>query len=110
LTAVTLVTATGEVLEIDEAHHPELLPAARLGLGALGIVVEVEVQCVPAFLLRAVEHPMPFDEVLDDWTTLAHGADHFEFYWWPHTDVVMTKANTRLPLDTPHTPPGRLSN
>lgn len=109
LTGVTLVTGTGELLEIDESHHPELLPAVRLGLGALGIVVEVEVQCVPAFLLRAVEHPAPFDEVLDDWETLARGADHFEFYWWPHTDRVMTKANTRLPLETPHTPPSRFA-
>jgi FAD-linked oxidoreductase len=110
LTAVTLVTGTGEVLRVDEAHRPELLPAVRLGLGALGILVEVEVQCVPAFLLRAVEHPAPLEEVLDSWDQRVRASDHFEFYWWPHTDVAMTKVNTRLPGDTPHTPTGRFGN
>ncbi|HWH98372.1 MAG TPA: D-arabinono-1,4-lactone oxidase, partial [Pseudolysinimonas sp.] len=65
---------------------------------------------VPAFLLRAVEHPAPLDEVLDSWLERARESDHFEFYWWPHTDVAMTKANTRLPGDTPHQPVGRFGN
>jgi FAD-linked oxidoreductase len=110
LTAVTLVTGTGEVLRVDESNRPELLPAVRLGLGALGILVEVEVQCVPAFLLRAVEHPAPLEEVLDSWQERARAADHFEFYWWPHTAVAMTKANTRMPGDTPHRLAGRFGN
>ena len=37
---------------IDE--NPDLLPAVRLGLGALGILVDVTLACVPAFLLRPV--------------------------------------------------------
>lgn len=108
LTAVTLVTADGSVLRVDETERAELLPAVRLGLGALGIVVTVEVQCVPAFLLRAVEHPAGFDEVLDGFDERADAVDHFEAYWWPHTDRMMTKANTRLPADAAFTPPGRL--
>lgn len=99
IVALRLVTAAGDVLTVSEAENAELLPAARLGLGALGIVVEVTLQCVPAFLLRAVEHPEPFDGVLDSFEQRATESDHFEFYWWPHTDAVMTKTNTRLPLD-----------
>lgn len=109
ITALTLVTASGELLVISAAENAELLPAARLGLGALGIVVEVTLQCVPSFLLRAVEHPEGFDEVLDTFEQRAIEADHFEFYWWPHTDRVMTRTNTRLPIDTPHRRPGPLS-
>lgn len=109
ITAVTLVTGRGEVLTVDETHRPELLPAVRLGLGALGIVVEVELQCVDAFLLRSVDHPAPFDEVLDSWEERTREADHFEFYWWPHTDLAMTQTKTRLPADTPHTPPRPLA-
>jgi FAD-linked oxidoreductase len=109
ITAATLVTGRGDVLRIDEHHRPELLPAARLGLGALGILVEVELQCVESFLLRSVDHPAPFDEVLDSWGERTREADHFEFYWWPHTDLAMTQTKTRLPSDTPHTPPRRLA-
>ena len=110
LVAVTLVTADGSILRVSETENAELLPAVRLGLGALGIVVEVTVQCVPTFLLRAVEHPEGFDEVLDDFEDRASDADHFEFYWWPHTDRVMTRTNTRLPGDGERRPVGPVAN
>ena len=99
ITGVVLVTADGSLLRVDEQNSPELLPAVRLGLGALGVLVEVTIQCVPTFLLHAVEHPEPFGEVLDTFEERATASDHFEFYWWPHTDAVMTKTNTRLPGD-----------
>ena len=61
------MTGTGELLTVSETERPELLPAVRLGLGALGVLVEVTLQLVPRFVLHAVERPEPFDEVLDDW-------------------------------------------
>ena len=110
ITGAVLVTADGSVLRVDAAHHPELLPAVRLGLGALGILVELTIQCVPAYLLRAVEHPEGFDEVLDDFSARAKEVDHFEFYWWPHTDRVMTKCNTRLAGDAQRRPVSAVGN
>lgn len=101
VTAVTLVTATGDVMRISETENAELLPAARLGLGALGVLVDITIQCVPTFLLSAVEDSEPFEQVLDHFDTRVDSADHFEFYWFPHTDVVATKTNTRLPGDAP---------
>ena len=109
IAALTIVTADGSILRISDSNHPELLPAARLGLGALGVIVEITLQCVPAFLLRAVERPARFEEVLDGFAELATATDHFEFYWWPHTDGVMTKTNTRLPGDAPREPLGAAS-
>ena len=35
--------------------------------------------------------------------------DHFEFYWFPHTDTALTKTNTRLPADAPRKPLGGVS-
>lgn len=99
-----LVTADGELLTVSEAENPELLPAVAVGLGALGVLVEVTVQCVPAFVLHAVEHPEPLDDVLAAMTERAEASDHFEFYWFPHTDVALTKTNTRLPGDAPRHP------
>jgi len=99
--ALTIVTAAGDLLRVSETENPELLPAARLGLGALGVVVEITIQCVPSFSLRAVEKPEPLADVLDDWMARSGGVDHFEFYWFPHTETALTKSNTRLPADTP---------
>lgn len=97
VTGVTMVTADGELLEVDEEHNPELMPAVSLGLGALGILVEVTLQCVPAFLLRAVEGSEDLGDVLTSLEDRVAASDHFEFYWFPHTDRAMTKTNTRLP-------------
>ena len=109
IVGATLVTGSGEVLRVSESERPELLPAVRLGLGALGILVELELQCVDSFVLRSVDRPRPFDEVLDAWPGLVADTDHFEFYWWPHTDVAMTQTKTRLPADTAFTPPNRVA-
>ena len=99
LVAVTLVTAAGELLHVSATENADLWPAARLGLGALGILVEVTIECVPSYLLHAVEKPEPLDDVLDNWMLRASAVDHFEFYWFPHTKTALTKTNTRLDLD-----------
>ena len=102
--AATLVTADGELLTVSHDENAELLPAVTLGLGALGILVDVTIQCVPAFVLEAVERPEPLDSVVDDVVSRADAVDHFEFYWFPHTDTALTKTNTRLPAGSPTKP------
>ncbi|MFK4806333.1 D-arabinono-1,4-lactone oxidase [Microbacterium sp. ZW CA_36] len=100
----TLVTASGDLLAVNEEENPELVPAVALGLGALGILVDVTLQCVPAYVLHAVEQPEPLDDVLAALEDRVASADHFEFYWFPHTDRAMTKTNTRLPDGAPRHP------
>lgn len=105
VSALQIVTASGDVLEIDE-HHP-WFDAARVGLGALGIVTEIEFACVPAFLLHAREEPMPLGQVLEQLDDLVEGNDHFEFYFFPHTDRALVKRNNRVPDDTARAPLSR---
>jgi FAD-linked oxidoreductase len=107
--AATLVTGTGELIRVSEAERPELLPAVRVGLGALGVLVDVTLQLVPRFALHAVEQTEDLGDVLDSWLERVRAADHFEFYWFPHTATALTKTNTRLPGDVPRRPLGRAS-
>ncbi|MGO4784098.1 D-arabinono-1,4-lactone oxidase [Cryobacterium sp. W22_MBD10_FK3] len=109
IVAVTLVTGDGALLHVSESENSELLPAVRLGLGALGILVDLTVQCVPAYLLHAVDTPEPFEAVLDGYLERSASADHFEFYWFPHTETALTKTNTRLLARTGRAPLGRLN-
>ena len=95
-----LVLADGSVVECSAEAEPELFQAARLGLGALGVVTEITLAVVPAFLLHAVEKPEPLLEVLDHLDVVAETNDHFEFYWFPHTDRTLTKRNNRVPAGT----------
>ncbi|PKQ36455.1 MAG: FAD-linked oxidoreductase [Actinobacteria bacterium HGW-Actinobacteria-11] len=101
---VTMVTAAGEFLRIDDERESELLPAVALGLGALGIIVDVTLQCVPAFVMHAIDEPAPLDDVLETLEERVAASDHFEFYWFPHTDVALTKRQTRLPESTVRQP------
>ncbi|KQP55967.1 D-arabinono-1,4-lactone oxidase [Agreia sp. Leaf283] len=99
-----IVTGDGELLRVSDTENAELLPAVALGLGALGILVEVTLQCVDAFALHAREVPLPLGGLLDVAPTSlgslaerVEASDHFEFYWFPHTRTAVTKTNTRLP-------------
>ena len=96
--ALELVTADGAVLRCSPAEHPEVFAAARVGLGALGVLSTVTLQAVPAFGLRAEEGAARLPELLADFAGSMSGTDHVEFYWFPHTDRCVTKRNTRVPL------------
>ncbi|MDH6236051.1 D-arabinono-1,4-lactone oxidase [Cryobacterium sp. CG_9.6] len=99
--ALTLVIGDGSVLRVSATENAELLPAARLGLGALGIIVDVTLQCVPSFVLNAEQYAEDLDHVLATYLQRCASTDHFEFFWFPHTDVAMTKTNTRLAAAAP---------
>jgi len=101
-----LVTADGELIECSSERNPEIFTAARVGLGALGIITAVTLHCEPAFLLHAVEAPADLDDLLEALPAL-EASDHFEFYWFPHTRRALTKTNTRLPGHAEPKPLGR---
>ncbi|MFF5139033.1 D-arabinono-1,4-lactone oxidase [Streptomyces sp. NPDC013157] len=90
-----LVTADGSVLTCSEKENPEVFAAARVGLGALGIVTAITFAVEPVFLLTAREEPMPLDRVLAEFDQLRTENEHFEFYWFPHTGNTNTKRNNR---------------
>ncbi len=83
----------------------DLLRAARVGLGALGVVAAVTLRCVPSFRLRGVDAPEPLDDVLASLDERAAAADHFEFWTFPHSPLALTRTNTRT--DAPRQAPGR---
>ncbi|GAA1079002.1 D-arabinono-1,4-lactone oxidase [Kitasatospora arboriphila] len=95
--AVEIVLADGSIRTCSPTEDPELFQGARLGLGALGVVSALTFAVEPAFLLTAHEKPMRFDEVLAGFDDLASVNEHFEFYWFPHTDLCTTKRNNRSP-------------
>ncbi|MDG4821560.1 D-arabinono-1,4-lactone oxidase [Asanoa sp. WMMD1127] len=96
---LTLVTGAGEVVRSDAEAAPEVFGAARVGLGALGVLTEVTLQCVDAFTLRAHERPGRLADVLTDWPALVADNDHCDLYWFPYTDRVQVKTNNRVPAD-----------
>ncbi|MGC9437457.1 D-arabinono-1,4-lactone oxidase [Streptomyces sp. WG5] len=101
-----MVTADGSVLTCSERENPDVFAAARIGLGALGVVTALTLAVEPVFLLTAREEPMRFDRVLAGFEELWAENEHFEFYWFPHTGGTHTKRNNRSA--GPGQPVGRL--
>lgn len=93
--ALELVTGTGEIVRCDAEHRPDLLRVARVGLGALGIVTRMTLQCVGAFDLHAVETVEPLADVLADLDGLFAANDHAELLWMPGARRCQVKRNNR---------------
>jgi FAD-linked oxidoreductase len=89
-----VVDGRGEVAEVTD---PEGLRAARVALGALGVVTEVTLRCVPE----------PLRDTLDHLDELADGHDHFELFVFPYTDKALTRRSWRVAPDVDPTPPWR---
>lgn len=94
--ALEMVLGDGDIITCSPEQNPDLFCAARVGLGALGVMTRVTLQCEPAYYLEAAETGMPLDEVLNRLDEFADTTDHFEFFWFPHTAIALTKRNTRL--------------
>jgi L-gulono-1,4-lactone dehydrogenase len=85
----------GGGISFPDGSPADVLGAARVGLGALGIVTAVTFRVVPAFLLEAREEPMGWSQVISQLDELTAENEHFEFYWFPHSEGCLTKRNNR---------------
>jgi len=103
--AIELVTGDGEVRELTAAGEPELLRAARVGIGALGAIVSVTVRCVSAFTLHRVDSPQARERVLDEFDQRAAANDHFELFTFPYSDLALVLERNRT--DEPPRPRSR---
>ena len=105
LAGLQLVTGTGEVVDATREQNPDVFETARVGLGALGILTTVTFAVEPLFLLEAVEQPMSWDEALGSFDDMVAESHHCDMYWFPHTDRLLTKRNTRLAGDVSEAEP-----
>jgi len=103
VTRLRLVLASGELLECAADLEPEIFRAARVSLGALGIISEIELQLRPSYNLHQREWK---EEVAGAATFLARSQEnrHLEFFWYPTRDVLYMKS-----LNITQALPGKVS-
>ncbi|MGW6495429.1 D-arabinono-1,4-lactone oxidase [Nonomuraea angiospora] len=99
-----LVLADGSVTTAGPGE--DLFDAARVGLGALGVLTAVTLRVEPAFLLHNRRRKLALSEMLDSLDELTSANEHLDFFWLPHTDACLVKTNNRSP--GPARPPGAL--
>ncbi|HVK10963.1 MAG TPA: D-arabinono-1,4-lactone oxidase [Gemmataceae bacterium] len=85
---VRMVTAAGEVATFSQDQHPEVLRAARVSLGALGVFTALRLRLLPAFDLRHREWCAHVDDCLAHLDELVARHRNFDFYWYPRRDEV----------------------
>ena len=88
---LTLVTASGDTLVLSRKNDERRFRAAAVSLGSFGIVSQVRLKVCPAYRLSEVRRRVPLDECLASVAAVAAQHRHFEFFWFPYSDVALTK-------------------
>lgn len=91
MVSCTLVTANGEILELDAENDPERFKAAQVGLGTLGIITRMGLKLQPAYKLKYVARKETFEQVLANLEDYKQKNRNFEFYWFPYSETAQTK-------------------
>jgi FAD-linked oxidoreductase len=92
VTALRFVDGNGKIVSCSETDNPDLLLAARLSLGSFGIITEMTLRVVPRYKLDLQIGKARLDTVLEQLEVYNGSCRNFEFYWFPNTPYVMTKA------------------
>lgn len=92
---IRLVDGTGTVLDLDE-DDPRL-DAARVHLGALGIITRVGIEVVPAFALRERIEWLPVGDVAAALPEISTSAEYTKVWWMPHTPNALVFRYERAP-------------
>jgi FAD-linked oxidoreductase len=87
------VNGKGAIVTCSETENKDLFKAAQVSLGALGIITEITLQCVPAYRLALVNKPEPLHDVLATFHERNANNRNFEFYYFPHSENVFTKTS-----------------
>jgi len=106
IVGMNLVTGTGDILTIKETDT-DLLDAARVSMGALGIVTQITLQCVPMYNLEHTTYLCKFDDVIDKIDILNQENERF-LIWWLVAPIGPKDNVLVITMNPPGTPPGIL--
>jgi FAD/FMN-containing dehydrogenase len=106
---LTLVQADGTVRNIGP-EDGDLFDAARISLGALGVITEMHVVAVPRFNLRQQRRRLTFADAFGPQLATRLGRDSYQHYeWLPFTDLVIYQrcevTEKSAPQPEPPSPP-----
>ena len=75
-----IVTASGDVVEATEG---DLLHAAQVAVGMLGVLTELELEVAPAYRLRERVETWSWEEAWEPFEELQREHRHYSFFWMP---------------------------
>ncbi|MGB3808533.1 MAG: D-arabinono-1,4-lactone oxidase [Parvibaculum sp.] len=93
LQGLRLVTASGKAIDCDAKRQPEIFQAARVSLGALGIITKARIQARPLYKLKRRTWVAPVEEMLEQVSALEAKNRNFEFYYIPYSGMALGISN-----------------
>ena len=87
-----LLLASGELINCSASENAEVFSAGRTSLGALGVMIEITMNVRPAYKLVEQNFIMPIYEMFGKLDSLVNDNRHFEFFWFPYSDVAVCKS------------------
>jgi FAD-linked oxidoreductase len=88
---LTLVLADGSVVTVDAERDRDLFEAARVGIGALGIITEITIANRPAYRLAEDTEVMSIKEAMQLMEARRDIDRHIEFFAFPHGGTAIVK-------------------
>jgi FAD/FMN-containing dehydrogenase len=110
LIGVRFISGTGDVVEWSMEREPDLIRAARVSLGVLGVFTAVRLQLQPKYRLRRREYCARTDDCLAHLDELADAHRNFDFYWYPRRDEVKLRTLNPPEIEPPSLPFARCIN
>ncbi len=81
LREIELVTADGALHKLSPNTDYDAFVAATVGLGSLGVIYAVTLQCDSLFYLRFTQEKATLEHILENCKALSDSNDFFQFFW-----------------------------
>lgn len=94
--ALRFVNGKGELVTCSSTQNVDLFRAAQVSLGALGIITQVTLQCVPSYMLLLQNRKESLRHVLATLDQRSSQNRNFEYYWMPYTNTAWTKSTNLI--------------
>ncbi|MBB5685699.1 FAD-linked oxidoreductase [Sphingobium boeckii] len=86
-----LVLGNGTVLDCSPEREPEIFHAARIGVGALGVITRIVLRVIPSYRLHERHWIEPTETCMARLDERISNNRHFEFFWLPLHDLCALK-------------------
>ena len=104
--ALRIVDGNGNIITASAEKNRDIFNAARVGIGAVGIITSVTLSTVPLWKMRKFSISYSLPQLLVDLPSLMQKYERLQWSWIPYTDEATVLIRENVPWDEPIYPPG----